>query len=287
VDSGVYGANAVRELLARHGFRFSKSKGQHFLIDGNIPEKIVWLSGIDGSCGVLEVGPGTGALTSRLCDACGKVTAVELDGRLLPVLRETLAKRQNVEIVFGDILKMDIGKLVNEKMPGMRHHVCANLPYNITTPALTAFISAGLFETMTVMVQREVARRICAAPGSSDYGAFTVYANYHTAPEVLFDVPPECFMPRPGVWSSVLKMTARPERFLEPEHETVFFRVVRAAFGQRRKTLVNALHAIFGNAMGKDEITGAVLSCGFDVRIRGEALGLGDFIKLSDFFYKS
>ena len=279
-----FGAEAVRELLRSRGFKFSKSMGQNFLIDANITEKIVRLSGIDRSCGVLEVGPGLGNLTSVLVSSAGRVTAVELDGRLLPVLQDIFADHANVEIVQGDILKLDIKRLVNERMPGMKYHVCANLPYNITTPALTKFISSGVFETITVMVQREVARRICAKPGSPDYGAFTVFANYHTEPETLFDVPPECFMPRPSVYSSVVRMKIRVERKLSCEAEAVFFRVVRAAFGQRRKTLVNALHSAFGNTLQKADIDGIVRKCGFDARVRGETLSIEEFIRLSAHF---
>jgi len=258
--------------------------GQNFLIDANIPEKIVRLSNVDPSCGVLEIGPGLGALTSALSRAAGRVTAVELDGKLIPLLSETLAGLQNVEIVRGDILKLDIAGLVSQKMPGMKHIVCANLPYNITTPTLTALIDAEAFDSITVMVQREVARRICAAPGSPEYGAFTVYANYFTEPEILFDVPPECFIPRPGVFSSVLLMKPRKRRFLDAADEGLFFRVVRAAFGQRRKTLVNSLFAMFGSAFAKDEIAGFVVGCGFDARVRGETLGIEEFIKLSSKF---
>ena len=274
----------IRELLEGHGFKFSKSMGQNFLIDSNIPEKIVRLAEITASDGALEVGPGIGALTGRLAQAAGRVVAVELDRRLIPILCHAFAERANVEIVQGDILKLDIAKLVTEKMPGLNHHVCANLPYNITTPALTAFIEANVFRKITVMVQREVARRICAKPGTIEYGAFTVYANYHTEPKILFDVPPECFMPRPKVVSSVLSMKTRAERMLEPKDETMFFRVVRAAFRQRRKTLVNALHAEFGSALAKDEITAFVQKCGFDECVRGETLGIEEFIQLSRCF---
>jgi len=258
--------------------------GQNFLIDPNIPEKIVRLSGIDSSSGVLEVGPGLGALTSAICRAAGRVTAVELDTRLLPMLRESLADLDNVDIVQGNILKLDIAKLVKEKMPDMKYHVCSNLPYNITTPALTAFISTNVFDTITVMVQREVAVRICASPGCSDYGAFTVFVNYHSEPEILFDVPPECFMPRPRVYSSVVTMKMRVERRLIPEVEAVFFRIVRAAFGQRRKTLVNALYSAFGNKLLKSDIEGIVSRCGFDTRIRGEMFGIEDFASLVKYF---
>ena len=280
----LYCAKTVRELLDSHGFKFSKSMGQNFLVDANIPEKIVRLSGVDRTCGVLEVGPGLGALTSVLSRTAGCVTAVELDGRLMPILRDLFVNLSNVEIVQGDILKLDIAKLVCEKMPGMNYHVCANLPYNITTPALASFISTGVFEAITVMIQKEVATRICASPGSKDYGAFTIFVNYHSEPDILFDVPPECFIPRPGVYSSVVTMKKRAERMLEPEREAVFFRVVRASFGQRRKTLVNALHAVYASSLSKASIEGMVRECGFDVRVRGEMLGIEEFMRLSALF---
>ena len=269
------------ELLSRHGFHLRKSMGQNFLIDPNIPEKIARLSGIDGTCAVLEVGPGFGALTAALARVAKSVTALELDSRLLPILHETVGSLPNVEIVQGDILKQDFSKIAEEKMKGTSFHVCANLPYNITTPALTAIIDSGVFHTITVMVQREVARRICAQPGSSDYGAFTVYANYHTVPETLFDVPPSCFVPQPKVFSSVIFMKSRLKRLLAPEEEAMFFRVVKAAFAQRRKMLVNALFAAFSATHSKPDITQAVCKCGFDVTIRGEMLGTDDFITLS------
>ena len=277
-------SNSMRDLLGSHGFKFSKSMGQNFLIDANIPEKIVRLSGINQDYGVLEIGPGIGALTALLSGVAGKVTAVELDEKLLPILSETLSGRTNVEIVQGDILKLNIPALVNEKMPGLKHCVCANLPYNITTPTLTVLIESGIFESITVMVQREVALRMCAKAGTSDYGAFSVFINYHTQPEILFDIPPECFMPRPKVYSSVITMKTRPKPLLEHNDEVKFFRVVRAAFGQRRKTLVNALHAVFGEKMSKDDITAIVTQCGFDYRVRGETLNLEAFMRLSEGF---
>ena len=266
------------------GFKLSKAMGQNFLIDRNIPEKIVRLSGINESCGVLEIGPGTGALTLELSGVAGHVIAVELDRRLIPILEENLAGRQNVDIIQGDILKLDIKRLINEKMPGFRHLVCANLPYNITTPILSALIDADAFESVIVMVQREVARRICARPGSSDYSAFSVYVNYHAEVRILFDVPPECFMPRPKVFSSVVLIDLRSERLLVPEDEALLFRIVRAAFGQRRKTLVNALFSAFGSVLSKVDIAGFVEKCGFDSQVRGETLGLDDFVKLSEYF---
>ena len=258
--------------------------GQNFLIDKNIPEKIVRLSGIDETCGVLEVGPGIGALTTELCRAAGYVTAVELDKRLIPILTETLAGRLNVYVRQGDILRIDIKRLVNKIMPGLKYHACSNLPYNITSQALAAFIDTGIFEKITVMVQREVARRICAEPGSPDYSAFSVYINYYTEPVKLFDVAPECFMPRPGVWSTVLSLNSRRVRMLEDEPERMFFTIVRAAFGQRRKTLVNALYSAFGHKMSKGDIAEIVRQCGFDVFIRGETLSIEDFSKLAGYF---
>jgi len=190
---------------------------------------------------------------------------------------------KNISIVQGDILKTDIKKLADDTMSGLTYHVCANLPYNITTPAITAFIESRSFRSITVMIQKEVALRICAKSGSSDYGAFTVYANYHTTPEILFDVPPECFTPRPKVTSSVIKLKTQDKNLLDKESETAFFRVVRAAFSQRRKTLVNALHSVFDKSYSKEEITHFVEKCGFDIRIRGEVLSIDDFIKLSSF----
>ena len=266
------------------GFRQHKSMGQNFLVDRNIPEKIVRLSGIDESCGVLEIGPGAGALTSELCRAAGRVVAVELDRRLIPLLDEKFAKRQNVEITQGDILKIDIKEFVRERMPGLRHQACANLPYNITTPVITLLIESRVFDTVTLMVQREVARRICAGAGSPDYSAFSVYINYHAEPKILFDVPPECFSPRPKVHSSVVKIVPRGKRFLDQEKEKVFFGLVRAAFAYRRKTLVNALHSAYASRMGKDGIADIVVQCGFEAQTRGETLCIEDFIKLADYF---
>ena len=276
-----YGGKEVRELLASGGFRLSKSMGQNFLIDPNIPGRIVRESSIDSTCGVLETGPGLGVLTRELCRVAGRVTAVELDARFIPLLRETLREECNIEIVKGDILKLDLVKLVTSSMPGLKYHACANLPYSITTPAITAFINADVFDTITVTIQREVAGRICAKPGTPEYGAFTVFTRYHMEANTLFDIPPECFIPRPRVYSSVVKMKKRAERPLLPEDEAFFFRVVRAAFGQRRKTLVNALYAAFGNTHDKEKIAEIVSGCGFDVRIRGETLGVEEFIVLS------
>jgi len=276
-----YRATDIRGLTEKYGLRFTKAKGQNFLIDVNIVEKIVRLSGVDGESGVLEVGPGTGALTVELAKKAGRVVAVEVDAKLMPVLRETLRDEQNVEIICDDILKLDIVKTINEKMPDMACHACSNLPYSITTPAIVALVGADVFKTITVMVQSEVAGRICAAPGTPEYGSLTLFVNYYAVPEILFDAPPECFIPRPEVRSSVIRMDMRRERLLETLDEDLFFRIVRAAFGQRRKTLVNALCAGFGGVPGKEAIAGIVTACGFDARIRGEALSVDEFAKLT------
>ena len=201
--------NEIRALLQRHGFRFSKALGQNFLTAAWVPEDIAESAGLDEETGVLEIGPGVGCLTRELSKRAGKVVSVELDRSLQPVLAETLTGCENVEVVFGDILKQNIPALLDETMPGLRHVVCANLPYNVTTPVLTALLEGGCFETITVMIQREVARRICAGPGSADYGAFGIFVQWHAETELLFDVPPSCFVPQPKVTSSVIRLTRR------------------------------------------------------------------------------
>ncbi|WP_368248531.1 16S rRNA (adenine(1518)-N(6)/adenine(1519)-N(6))-dimethyltransferase RsmA, partial [Intestinimonas butyriciproducens] len=272
--------NTIRLLLGRHGFRFSRSMGQNFLIEGWVPDGLVEGAGVSLQNGVLEIGPGIGPLTMRLSNAATKVVAVELDRSLLPVLAETLAGRNNVEIIPGDILKLDIGALVDEKFSGLTPMACANLPYNITTPVLSALIDSRRFAQIAVMIQREVALRICAAPGTAEYGAFSIYCQYHTAPELLFDVGPECFVPAPKVTSSVVRMTPRHMPPIAVQDEKRFFRLVKAAFGQRRKTLLNALAAGLGG-VERDSIRAAILSCGLPEDIRGERLGIPEFAALT------
>ena len=272
--------NQIKALLARHGFHFSKSMGQNFLIQSWVPRDIAAASGAGPDTGVLEVGPGIGPLTRELSLRAGRVVSVELDRSLLPILEETLEGRDNVEILPGDVLKLDLPALVKEKFSGLTPIACANLPYNITTPVLTAFLEAGCFASITVMIQREVARRICAAPGEGDYGAFSLYCQYHAKTELLFDVPPECFLPAPKVTSSVLRLTPRPAptEVDDPEH---FFRVVRAAFAQRRKTLVNSLSAALGSSLSKEALGRAVTACGLPENVRGERLSIPQFAALS------
>ncbi len=272
---------AIRSLLERHGFRFSKSLGQNFLVCAWVPEQITESAGIDETYGVLEIGPGIGCLTARLSERAGKVVAVELDRSLAPVLEETLEGRQNVEILFGDILKQELRRLTAEKFPGLHPVVCANLPYNITSPVLTELIRADCFESITVMVQKEVAERICARAGTNEYGAFSLFVQWHTVPELLFDVPPDCFLPQPKVTSAVIRLQKREKPPCPVKDEEMLFRVIRAAFGQRRKTLINALTAVLGNS-SKEEIRECILTCGFDERIRGEVLKIADFCYISD-----
>lgn len=273
--------NDIKSLLVSHGFRFSKSMGQNFLTAAWVPEDIAEAAQLDGNTGVLEVGPGIGCLTEQLALRAGKVVAVELDNALRPVLKQTLAGKDNVEIIFGDVLKQDIKGLVTEKMQGLRPVVCANLPYNVTSPLITAFLEAECFDSVTVMIQREVAKRICAKPATADYGAFTVLVNWYAEPEMLFDVPPSCFIPQPKVTSSVIRLKTRSEPPVKVKDKALFFRVVRAAFGMRRKTLTNALSANF-NELNKADIENLLTACGFDPKIRGEVLPIGDFAAISD-----
>ena len=272
--------NEIQALLRRSGFRFSKSMGQNFLTAAWVPERIAESAGLDGDTAVLEIGPGVGCLTEQLSARAGKVLAVELDRSLAPVLRETLGGCENVEILYGDILKQDIPRLVRERFGGMRAVVCANLPYNVTSPLLTALLSAGCFETVTVMIQREVARRICAAPNTADYGAFSLFVQWHAEPELLFDVPPHCFHPQPKVTSSVIRLARREEKPFPVSDEAFLFKIIRAAFNQRRKTLPNALSSGLGLDRGVIERT--LEACGLDARIRGEALDLAAFVKIAD-----
>ena len=271
----------IRALLEKHGFRFSKSLGQNFLTAAWVPEDIAGAAGLDEQTGVLEIGPGVGCLTRELSKRAGKVVSVELDRSLRPVLAETLAGCENVEVVFGDILKQDIPALLDETMPGLRHVVCANLPYNVTTPVLTALLESGRFETVTVMIQREVARRICALPNTPDYGAFGVFVQWHAGTELLFDVPPSCFVPQPKVTSSVIRLTRRAAPPFPVRDEELLFRIVRAAFNQRRKTLVNALASQIPGVT-KEDVEKTLAALGYDTRIRGEVLDLGGFAKISD-----
>ena len=270
--------NEIKPLLARHGFHFSKSLGQNFLIAKWVPEKIAEMSGADKNTSVLEIGPGIGVLTKELALRAAKVTAVELDAALIPLLSETLSDFNNIKVINGDILKLDLKKWESEN-GNLIPAVCANLPYNITSPVLTALLSSEIFDKITVMIQKEVARRICARPATAEYGSFTVFSNFYAKPEILFDVSPDCFMPRPKVTSSVISLSrrAKPENL---EDEQFFFKVVRAAFAQRRKTLINCLNSAF--QYSKDALAELLNQSGLDEKVRGETLGIPEFVKLTN-----
>lgn len=271
----------LKLLLERHGFRFSKALGQNFLIDPSVPRHIAEASGADADTLALEVGPGVGCLTSELAQRAGKVVAIELDNALRGVLSETLGGYDNVEVVWGDAAKLDLAAVVRERAGALRPIVCANLPYSVTTPLIAAFIDAGCFESITVMIQREVAQRLAAAPGTPDYGAFGVFVNWHCEVKKLFDVPPECFMPRPKVTSSVVTLTPRKTPPRPVNDPALMRRCVRAAFSQRRKTLSNALTNGLGGYT-REEVASALAAAGIDPQIRGERLAGTDFARLAD-----
>ena len=269
----------IQSLLARHGFHFAKSLGQNFLIRGDVAEAIADAGCIPG-CGVLEVGPGIGALTVQLARRAEKVVSVELDKRLPPVLAETMAGYGNFTLIEGDVMKLPLAAVAAEQLQGLEPVLCANLPYNITTPFLTECVRAGCFRQLTVLIQKEVAQRICARPGTGEYGAFTVLMQYYTEPELLFEVPNTCFMPPPKVTSAVVRCVTRRERPVQVVSEEAFWRTVRAGFALRRKTLVNSLQT--GWQLPKERLAGIVESCGLPPTVRGEALGLEEYARLAD-----
>lgn len=272
--------NTIRDLLGRHGFHFSKSMGQNFLIDPQIPYDIAAASQADEHCGVLEIGPGIGPLTSQLAQRAGKVVSIELDKSLLPVLAETMEPYPNVEIVPGDAMKLDLNQLAADKFEGLTPIVCANLPYNITTPVLTKLVETPCFETITVLIQKEVAQRLAAPQGSADGGSFSLFLQYYMETELLFDVPREKFIPSPKVTSAVLRCVRRKAPAVQVENEKFFFKVMRGAFLLRRKTLANSLSAALPG-FSKETIQTAMDNCGLPPSVRGEKLTLQDFANLS------
>ena len=274
--------NDIKSLLGRHGFHFSKSMGQNFLIEDWVPRDIAEAAGLDEHCAVLEIGPGIGPLTNQLALRAGKVAAIELDRSLLPILAETMAPHDNVEIIPGDAMKLNLTELAAEKFNGFTVKACANLPYNITTPVITKLLESGCFSSVTVMIQKEVAQRICAAPGSPDCGAFSLFCQYHAECSLLFEVPPECFLPAPKVTSAVIQLIPRsaPPVDADPEH---LFKVIRAAFAQRRKTLLNGLSSAYGSRFSKEQLRQFIIDSGLPESVRGERLSLEDFSKLAKF----
>lgn len=276
----------IKALLGRHGFRFSKSMGQNFLIVPSIPQEIAAASQADCGCGVLEIGPGIGPLTAQLAQRAGKVVSVELDQKLLPILAETMAPYPNVEIVPGDIMKLELDRLVSDKLAGWTPLVCANLPYNITTPVLTRLLGCRLFQSITVLIQREVARRICAQPGTADYGFFSLFCQYYARCELLFEVPPESFLPTPKVTSAVLRMEPLNTPPVSVRDEALLFRTIQASFTQRRKKLLNGLTSGFQGGLTREQLADALTRCGFPETVRGESLGLAEFGQLSDVLWE-
>ena len=274
----------TREIIQKYGFHFQKKFGQNFLIDAHILEKIVDSAEVGEEDCVLEIGPGIGTMTQYLCERARKVIVVEIDKNLIPILEETLGDYQNVEIINADILKVDIQKIVDEHNGGKPIKVVANLPYYITTP-----IIMGLFEShvpiasITVMVQKEVADRMQVGPGTKDYGALSLAVQYYAKPEVVAIVPPECFIPRPNVSSSVIRLTRHIHPHVEVEDQELMFRIIRASFNQRRKTLQNGLNNAPDLHFSKEKIAQAIASLQVSPSIRGEALELFQFAKLSNY----
>ena len=271
----------MKPLLAQHGFHFSKAKGQNFLIAPWVPQSIAEEAGVDETAGVLEIGPGIGPLTQQLCLRAKKVCAVELDERLEPILDITVGEFDNLEIIWNDILKLDIPALVAGEFPGLRPMACANLHYYITSPILSALLEADCFDSVTVMVQKEVAQRIAAAPGSPDYSAFTLFCQYYAEPNLLFDVPAHCFMPQPKVTSAVIQLNVRKERNWGALDENVFFRTVKASFAMRRKKLSNGLASGFPE-LGKTGAAEVIEAAGFDANVRGETLSIPAFVRIAN-----
>ena len=270
----------IQTLLERHGFHFSKAMGQNFLIESWVPRDIADSCGADEGAGVLEIGPGIGPLTQQLARRAGKVVSVELDARLYPVLRETMRGADNFTLIEGDAMKLDFAQVVQEHFSGLRPILCANLPYNITTPVLTKCVESRCFDSLTVLIQKEVAQRICAEAGTAEYGAFTVLMQYYTAPQLLFTVPASCFLPAPKVTSAVIHCPVRKTPPVEVVSESALWRTVKAGFALRRKTLVNSLQT--GYQLPKERLAEIVTDCGLSPTVRGERLTLEDFARLTN-----
>ena len=271
--------STIRDLCARYDFALSKGFGQNFIINPGICPRIAEAAGIGPGWGALEVGPGIGVLTEQLCKRADNVVSIEVDKRLPPLLEETMADYDNFKLVLNDVLKVDLKALLAEEFGGKPVAVCANLPYYITSPILMRLLEEKLpIRNITVMVQKEAAQRLCAAPGTRDAGAISYAVAYYAEPKLLFSVQPGSFYPAPKVTSAVVRMEIRPQPAVQVEDEEGYFALVRAAFGQRRKTAANAIAS--GLGMPKDAVTAAIEAAGFDARIRPEALTLEDFAKI-------
>lgn len=275
------------EILKKYNFSFQKRFGQNFLIDTHVLEKIVDEAGIDEDDCVLEIGPGIGTMTQYLCERAGRVIAVEIDKALIPILNDTLSSYSNVEIINEDILKVDITNLCNKYNNGRPIKVVANLPYYITTPIIMGLFESGCpLESITIMVQKEVADRMKCGPGSKDYGALSLSVQFYSNPEIVANVSPESFIPKPCVGSSVIRLTRYPKPPVEVDDEKYMFKLIRAAFNMRRKTMVNSLMS--GNlGLTKEEILSAIDKLNLSPQVRGEALTLNEFAALSNILSKA
>lgn len=275
----------IKSLLSKHGFNFSKSLGQNFLIDPYVCPQMVELGGVDNTVGVIEIGSGIGVLTAELCKMAKKVVSIELDAKLIPILKETLVEYTNVKIINDDALKIDLHNLIKEEFDGMDVVVCANLPYYITSPVLMHLLESRLaVKSITVMVQKEAAVRICAEPGNRVAGSISYAVNYYSQPKVIFDVPFTSFMPRPKVDSCVIRLDVRDKPPVNTLDEKLFFRCIHASFNQRRKTILNGLSA--GLKLPKETIILALDKSDISQQQRGEKLTLQDFARLSDNIFK-
>ena len=273
------------EVLQKYDFVFQKKFGQNFLIDPHLLDKIVNAAGITKDDFVLEIGPGIGTMTQYLAAAAGKVFAVEIDKALIPILGDTLKDFPNVQVINEDILKVDIKKLAEEHNNGKPIKVVANLPYYITTPIIMGLFESGVpVDSITVMVQKEVAERMQVGPGTKDYGALSLAVQYYAEPYIVANVPPNCFMPRPKVGSAVIRLTRHEKPPVEVKDEKLMFRLIRASFNQRRKTLANGLNNSSELSFTKEEIQQTIEACGFPPGVRGEALTLEDFARLANRF---
>ena len=271
------------EVLQKYRFNFQKKFGQNFLIDTHVLDKIIDASGVTEDDFVLEIGPGIGTMTQYLCERAREVVAVEIDKNLIPILSDTLKNYSNVTVINEDILKLDICKLAEEKNQGKPIKVVANLPYYITTPIIMGLFESHVpIDSITIMVQKEVAERMQEKPGSKEYGALSLAVQYYAKPEIVANVPPNCFMPRPNVGSAVIRLTRHEKPPVEVEDEKLMFRIIRASFNQRRKTLANGLNNSPEIHLPKEVIQESIVSLGVPENIRGEALSLEQFAKLSN-----
>lgn len=276
------------EVIKKYEFCFQKKFGQNFLIDGHVLDKIIAGAGVTKDDMVLEIGPGIGTMTQYLAEAAGKVVAVEIDRNLLPILQETLADYDNVKVIHADVLSLDLEKLVQEENGGRPIKVVANLPYYITTPIIMALFEQHVpLANVTVMVQKEVAARMKSGPSSKDYGALSLAVQYYAEPYIVANVPCNCFMPRPNVDSAVIRLTRYEEPPVQVKDEKMLFKIIRASFNQRRKTLQNGLNNSSELNFTKDQIAAAIAEAGFSPSVRGEALTLEQFAKLTDILLKA